>query len=151
MDVDPKQNSVETLFDEFVNSRQNGINRDEAWFGVLDKANYLTEGQVKRLLGMARQWEAHEGYQYRYHDRRDKNSTRPKIDSSDRKDRIVTSPLPQLPTAPPPPPLAPNLSQLCNQTSLQRLPCRNMKPSRPPFRIALPTSHAASGASNPKK
>ena len=57
---------VMDLYADFIRLRQSGVNRDEAWYAVLEQADELQEKQVKRLLYMARNWEKREGYKFHY-------------------------------------------------------------------------------------
>lgn len=59
-----------TAFDlmaHFVALRQNGLNRDDAWYQVCDAVPGVNEVTIKAFLNLAKNWERQEGHKYRYH------------------------------------------------------------------------------------
>ncbi|MCI0710483.1 MAG: FHA domain-containing protein [Chloroflexi bacterium] len=64
------------LLSKFTMLRRSGVNRDEAWFQVLDRLDEsLPEATRKEFLALARNWERHEGHKYHYRSQRDKHET----------------------------------------------------------------------------
>ena len=63
------------LLNEFKRLRLNGVNRDEAWYMVVDNAGGLTELTQKAFLNLAKDWERRVGYQYHYRDPQDTEAT----------------------------------------------------------------------------
>src|SRR5690349_2913353 len=71
-------NHVFQLLEDFINFRQRGTNRDDAWYKVLELAAHNTEvqdGDIKQLLTLAKDWERREGYKYHYQNKDDAKST----------------------------------------------------------------------------
>lgn len=56
------------LLNKFTNLRQNGINRDEAWYQVIDLYPDIHEVTRKAFLNLARNWERRVGAKYHYRD-----------------------------------------------------------------------------------
>lgn len=55
------------LLSQFVRLRQNGVNRDEAWFKVLKSLEEELHDVTKQVfLNLAKNWERREGHKYHY-------------------------------------------------------------------------------------
>jgi hypothetical protein len=57
--------AVLELLAHFIQLRQSGANRDDAWYMTLDAADHLSDKQIQRLLHLAKNWEQREGNMYR--------------------------------------------------------------------------------------
>jgi len=69
-----RNDPVFTLCAEFINLRQRGTNRDDAWYKVLELAGKdlrIQDSDVKRLLALAKDWERREGHKYHYRNNAD--------------------------------------------------------------------------------
>jgi hypothetical protein len=69
MAVDKPDQISLTAFDllsRFMRLRQNGVNRDEAWYQVCESAPNTNEVMLKAFLNLAKGWERREGHKYRY-------------------------------------------------------------------------------------
>jgi hypothetical protein len=65
-DKDKKGLVAFDLFSYFTRLRQNGVNRDEAWYQVCDATPEVTDVTRKAFLKLAKDWERREGYKYHY-------------------------------------------------------------------------------------
>ncbi|NJL94725.1 MAG: FHA domain-containing protein [Anaerolineae bacterium] len=61
----PATDAILELLNHFIHLRRTGTNRDEAWYATLQKADHLSESQIKRLLMLAKNWEQREGNNFR--------------------------------------------------------------------------------------
>ncbi len=59
------QDSIIALFNEFVQLRQTGYDRDDAWRRIEPNARNLQQRDVERLFALLRNWEANEGLKYK--------------------------------------------------------------------------------------
>lgn len=56
------------LLSRFTQLRQSGVNRDEAWYQIVDAVPDLTDTTRNAFLALAKDWERREGNKYRYRD-----------------------------------------------------------------------------------
>lgn len=56
------------LLSQFIFLRQHGVNRDEAWFTVIEKNEPIPDVINKALINLAKNWERNEGHKYYYRD-----------------------------------------------------------------------------------
>lgn len=64
------------LLSQFTKLRRSGVNRDEAWYQVLDSLDkQLPEATRREFLSLARNWEHHEGHKHHYRNPDDKHET----------------------------------------------------------------------------
>lgn len=63
------------LLQRFIYLRKNGVNRDDAWFQVLNEVGGISEQVQADLLKLAKVFERREGHQYRYPAQRDDHAT----------------------------------------------------------------------------
>ncbi len=59
----------------FTSLRQNGVNRDDAWYQVCDAASDVNQVTIKAFLNLAKNWERQEGHKYHYRTPAEKEST----------------------------------------------------------------------------
>ena len=57
------------LLSRFTQLRQNGVNRDEAWYQIVDNIPDLNDTTRNAFLALAKDWERREGNKYRYRDK----------------------------------------------------------------------------------
>jgi hypothetical protein len=65
-DPKPKGPQAWELLSQFIQLRQSGVNRDEAWVHICDSVPGMGEITRKAFLNLAKNWERRDGHQYHY-------------------------------------------------------------------------------------
>lgn len=73
--VKPAKPTAFDLLLRFTSLRQNGVNRDDAWYQVCDTASEVNQVTIKAFLNLAKNWERQEGHKYHYRTPAEKEST----------------------------------------------------------------------------
>jgi hypothetical protein len=63
------------LLSRFISLRENGANRDDAWYQVCDSVGDINDVTRKAFLSLAKNWERREGHKYRYSSPNKKHDT----------------------------------------------------------------------------
>jgi len=75
--LSPDPINAYTLLARFTHLRQNGVNRDDAWYRVIDSVPDADATVRKAFLNLAKDWERREGHKHRY-DGQKKEDTLPR-------------------------------------------------------------------------
>jgi hypothetical protein len=95
------------LLSKFINLRQSGSNRDDAWYQVCDAVGDINEVTRKAFLSLAKNWERREGHKYRYSNPDKKHDTLTEKELTQVTEQARQQARQKQPSSPPPQPKPP--------------------------------------------